>query len=61
MRARAADRTGRMALDGQSPQGPGDDVPAIRLPAAYAVEAGAALAQVPAGERIDAHEAASGS
>jgi predicted transposase YbfD/YdcC len=62
LRAWAADRTGRpaqMALDGKTPRGSrDDDVPAIHLPAAYAVGAGTTLAQAPVGERTNEHKAA---
>jgi len=62
LRAWAADRAGHpahLALDGKTLRNSHDDgVPAVHLLAAYAVEAGIALAQVPVGQKTNEHKAA---
>ncbi len=62
LRAWAADRAGHpvhLALDGKTLRGSGDgDVPAVHLLAAYAVQAGVTLAQVPVGPKTNEPKAA---
>ena len=62
LRAWASDRAGHpahLALDGKTLRGSGDDgVPAVHLLAAYAVEAGVTVAQVPVGQKTNEHKAA---
>ena len=62
LRAWASDRAGHpvhLALDGKTLRGSGDDgVPATHLLAAYAVEAGVTLAQVPVDRKTNEHKAA---
>lgn len=62
LRAWASDRAGHpvhLALDGKTLRSSGDDgVPAVHLLAAYAVEAGITVAQVPVGQKTNEHKAA---